>query len=247
MLQFLSIVCLIVNIVYGESVRFVNNGHLAKPHQFPSVLYLSSGCTATIINENMFITAAHCVCRNVATADFVHTEATNMNNIKTSGKAYRVKKLIVEPSYERLCKQVMIPEGNDVAVGKIEGKFPLSKKVQAAKLGKLANTPLTIVGFGLDARPKKGKNTVLVLKYGYLNSTMSCPEHCMFINGICYRQSSNTQIPNHGDSGGPMFNKKGELVGVCSGYEDDIGLHASIADNMSFIRKAIETLKKYNE
>lgn len=191
----------------------VSNGILADPNQFPSVVRLHTQftdgvdgyCTGTFITPQMLVTAAHCM-RHKNTG----ARLEKIEYLTADGQAIEGMPLIWD-AYDPLHTATK-DTGKDLAMVTFDQKV-------APAVSPLVNKPpevgevITNVGFGqMVDHPDEpygeknyGHNTVsqkyedLFITDGTLESTNSSGTNSLVLSG---------------DSGGPMFNSKGEIIGI---------------------------------
>lgn len=148
--------------------------------------------------------------------------ATNYHVIKgadslyiqnAAGESYKVKTVYVEPAYDIAVLQIIDPAFSSF------GKLPYTFKKSTADLGEDVFT----IGFPRD-EPVYGK--------GYLSSNTGFDG-----DTVAYQVS----IPvNPGNSGGPLLDNRGNIIGIISGKQDR-------TDGAAFAIKTAFLLKSLNE
>ena len=200
------------------------------------------GCTATLITQNLVLTAAHCVCttaadgshtcnarttftlENVFPVDDPKTPADESKTRKNVSIAGRVR---VHPEYELRGWQ-----REDIAIIELDRPantvvrsvrpIPVESPEVIPKVGEL----LTLVGYGGTGKgcadPGKGK---MKLQLSVVGSSWG---------GIKFSEAGKHVCP--GDSGGPILNSCGRVVGVASwGNSEDESTYRPTSFSYSWI------------
>lgn len=208
----------------ASSVKVTNGVPTAD---FPSVVYIRSntgGCTGTFIADDVLLTAAHCV-NSIETRTIIEYQPVVIPSLN----AVSVK-VVAHPRYNNTPKMdlalAFFPKGTAPAISKIAQIIPK------------AGDAISVVGFGdnhyddansantVGAGIKRlGKNTIKNLQDGSIE-----------LEGAAHRAPSGNAPTGekssvaHGDSGGPMFNANGDVIGVAS----EAGRQQGAAGVMSF-------------
>ena len=179
----------------------------------------SGGCTGTLIADNLVLSAAHCFCngksncvnqgqfilRNVRTV----ADPNNRRNVTFTGKVR------IFPEYEDRGWQ-----REDYGV--LELNSPASSQVLVTPIPvedpwniPFVGDTLTLVGFGMTgdkcALPGQGK------------MKMTLPVDDSGWGGISFKDNRLHSCP--GDSGGPILNKAGHVVGVASWGDNQVSVY----------------------
>lgn len=129
---------------------------------FPSVVELSTGCTATKVGSKTFLTAAHCVFDFAARgkqSDY-HDNATlsitnNPNPRSTSWKSVTIETTIVDPGFQTACSAVtcdddIVNTSLDVAVFRIKEDTASIPVAAVDYRFVLPADPVFIMGYGCE-------------------------------------------------------------------------------------------------
>jgi hypothetical protein len=206
----------------GSKTFPLSVGAAVAPGELDAVGMLNGGsCTATLIANNMVLTAAHCVCPNnwktagcSTRATFTLDDVFPVNNPKTPVDESKTRQDItiggnvrVHPEYEQ---RGWLRE--DFAVVTLDQPAnQVAPTVQPILVAAAYNNPLpgdvlTLVGYGIRGKgcsqPAAGKQK-LSLKVTGANFA-----------GIKFTYDGKHVCP--GDSGGPVLNTGGRVVGVAS-------------------------------
>lgn len=194
----------------SEKAHAVRNGAPVAPAEYKAVGFVFPNCTGTFINANTYITAAHCLARNV-----------RQNRI-TIGEGDEELTLTPRPNGVRILSTAY---NTELALVRTEGEVPLSKFPRLSKVRPRKGELATGVGFGatgdIESRGDKLQGRYLIESVESVNLGDGSGPGTMIIVAPA---TSKNQIPCAGDSGGPLFSKSGELVGIVSfgvGRPDD--------------------------
>ncbi len=203
----------------GSSTHSIKNGDPVPVTEFEAVGSLNGVCTATLIEPDLVLTAAHCVCPEDESREGCASQAiftlrnirpidspTTRRNINMTGSVSLHPKFATDSNWL----------SNDFAIVRLNQKatdialvkpIPLELPTQRPKLGE----SLTIIGFGTggsacitDPPIPQGKRKVTL------------PLHEISTGNVTLRIGTNTAGACLGDSGGPALNAAGNIVGVAS-------------------------------
>jgi chymotrypsin len=153
----------------GEKFLFQNalkaegriiNGAEATPHQFPWLVALFANswfCSASLINENWVLTAAHCV--DGATSWDLYLGSHNVdNNQETGRQVIKAKRGFTHPEWDRPSLR------NDLALIELESPANLDQYVGITPLAMTspeAGTEVRATGWGKTSDSSSSKSPVL--------------------------------------------------------------------------------------
>ncbi|MBF0441764.1 MAG: S1 family peptidase [Oligoflexales bacterium] len=210
--------CLPIN---PASVK-ITDGTDTGSDEYPSVVLLimdkNLSCSGTFLNDYQVVTAAHCLPESVKKIEVFYGGDNNGKKPVLIGES---TKYTVNPKYREV-------QSATYDLGVID--FPKNTSKKYEKISAKAPTlddPFTIVGYGdrkIDENvgenmsilsdgglvKRKGTNRITVIKDGVLmyKGSLGSPDGSQAKAG-----KSGTA---KGDSGGPLFNEQGELIGVTS-------------------------------
>ena len=222
-------------------------GKAASAGQFPSTVYLKSGCTATKVAPKILLTAAHCVL-DPATVSIRFPKGSKISVAHDPTKGYadfEVAATLVHPTWLKACEDAYCAASSvtarldaaDVAVLKLTTDLDDVPVALVAAAPLVAGERVTVLGFGCTAGVLvPDTRDALSLKYA---ETRLVPAERAVHDGSAVLASDVAQVAGiysltagpgaarakaglcPGDSGGPLFAKRdGALVvvGVNSNY-----------------------------
>ena len=216
----------------SSSSTKVSNGKDLPESEYPAVVMLydkvkKGVCTGTFIDAETVITAAHCTMGGKVVNKSTGEVEGSIAIIEMGDKAKKETKVIAEsvavyrnPVWDDEFKKTQVNK-YDLAIL----KFPKGTAKATRGLspnGAVRGDNITIIGYGLNFVPERNKkpetesigtkrlgmNTVALIRDGFIN----------FSGQVKTTTGDGTNAnAAPGDSGGPMFNEEGELVGITSG------------------------------
>lgn len=209
-----------------ESDVLIANGIEVPPEQYPSVVLLRVGdgiCTGTFVSDYQLLTAAHCL-ENTTKVEIVEQQKWSMLlGLKTVATATR---WISHPLYKNQesvpydLGLVEFPKGTAKVFSKIySGRSTLGETITMVGYGhnevksEIVNEELQQKGSNIK---RSGQNRINEISDGKIRLISSYSEHHAQVSG--YQRGQKAGLAS-GDSGGPLFNQKGEIIGVASGVD----------------------------
>lgn len=233
----ISFLCFAFSIIFINACRtskttdtdhelLVANGQKIESIEFPAVVMMKVGeglCTGTFVSDFQVLTAAHCV-ENVKSIQII--EKQGLSGLFGFRVIEEAERWAAHPLYS-----IKTKGRYDLAVVEFP-KGTASSVVQLKNVRPRLGETITIVGFGNNnITPKivdgdlkqtgsgykrKGQNRINEITDGQLIFIGSLSEQHALRQG--YQPGQRVGLGS-GDSGGPMFNEKGELIGIASGVD----------------------------
>ncbi|CAI2732325.1 unnamed protein product [Schistosoma spindalis] len=233
----------------------IQNGYPVNPGEFPMIVLLLGNthlCTGTIIAPDKILTAGHCACGDPTYE--VHANLTHIDERFSPYTQFRLGTHFNYPiTYKNQCHQLnngLIDNHDEFGGSPDISILTLNKKFNLIKgwieIGSLnynysinniseKNDDFFVLGFGED---KSIENSMGQLRLGILKLD-ECPKHIKIpTNGaICSNINRNHQGPDIGDSGGPIFDINGRVIGITSIAGNGWYVFSSVTTHKTFIQQ----------
>ncbi|CAH8629707.1 unnamed protein product [Schistosoma haematobium] len=234
----------------------IQNGYPVNPGEFPMIVLLLGNthlCTGTIIAPDKVLTAGHCACGDPTYE--VHANLTHIDERFSPYTQFRFGTQFTYPiTYKNQCDQLNhgfidnhdeFGGSPDISILTLNKKFNLMKGwIEIGSLNynySINNTTekndedFFVLGYGED---KSMENSIGQLRLGIIKLG-ECPKHIKIpTNGaICSNINRNHQGPDVGDSGGPIFDINGRVIGITSIAGNGWYVFSSVTTHKTFIQQ----------
>ncbi|MBX3232409.1 MAG: trypsin-like serine protease [Labilithrix sp.] len=210
----------------GQSAQAIIGGTTSPSSQDATVLLSERGypsCTAVLIAPNLVLTARHCVTdinyRSECGGPLGRSAPPTALTVSVGAYTYpddyvaRGTRLFV-PDADHIC-------GADIALvlldNDVKGVTPVKVRFTGPALGDVT----TAVGYGDNSGSRDQRTDVRVLAIGPSQSTYRTQGGYPIAMNIMADEISTSESTCFGDSGGPLFDAEGRVVGVASRGLDD--------------------------
>ena len=196
----------------------MTNGIVATSSEFKNVVEIqglvlingnlrSSTCTGTFLSKRVLLTAAHCA------------NGHDSSGVETQGRIYfngKAAELYITHPYKEWDKSFSAKI--DLAIAVFKDDTAPSNTFAKISLDKvLKNDDITIVGFGVNDAMDTAYVSSGIKRYGY-NVVEEVKAGTIILKGVISGPNADGKnaATGLGDSGGPIFNDKGKIIGVTS-------------------------------
>nr|AHI46409.1 serine protease 5 precursor [Schistosoma mansoni] len=238
----------------------IQNGYPVNLGEFPMIVLLLGNthlCTGTIIAPDKILTAGHCACGDPTYE--VYANLTHINERFSPHIQYRLGTHFIYPTtYKNQCHQLNsgsisnhdeLGGSPDISILMLNKKFHLSKgwieigllnynySMNDTQEKEKKNTDFFVLGFGED---KSIEMSMGQLRLGIIKLD-ECPKNIKIPTdgALCSNINGNHQGPDVGDSGGPIFDINGRVVGITSIAGNGWYVFSSVTTHRTFIQQQL--------
>ncbi|KAG8038971.1 hypothetical protein G9C98_003278, partial [Cotesia typhae] len=210
---------------YGNEPSRIYGGENSKVGEFKFfVSFAKNGkhtCGGFIFDECHVITAAHCVA-NIQIDLNKTSIVSNITDLQIGGQEYPIERIIIHPNYDDSYPS----SPDDIAILKMEQKIQLGddqQKSAPARSIALASGPIES---DLEEDICADTGNLRMSKYF---------KHELWDSQICTISPKGKSVCN-GDSGGPLINDEGKVVGVVSYLVPCAQGYPDVYTNLAYFR-----------
>jgi Trypsin len=209
------------------STQSIVGGSVSTPSQDAAVLLNEAGapsCTGTLIAPNLVLTARHCVtyfnpnteCGAPLRGELGPSLVTVSVGVHATRQGWvaRATKFFV-PTAQDLC-------GGDIALVMLDddvtGITPATVRFSPPTIGEVA----IAVGYGDQGTGRRQREGVKVLALGPVTTSYKTANGQSLPMRLPANELATTESTCYGDSGGPLFDALGQIIGIASRGLDDL-------------------------
>ena len=207
----------------------VTNGKPIESTEFPAVMMLGNGCTASWVGPRTMLTAAHCV----------------IGSPTMSVGGYSTEKIFANRNYRNEDGTSLHDTALLVFPAEVATKLGVTKFMSLSAADARPGEDVQLVGYGCNEwlkAPSKECTGDGQKRYGS-NRLDKITNNTIYVYGVPSGPGTGVDGVNApGDSGGPLINGRNEIIGVTSRGNGTMGMWAYVhsATSIGFLRSAIK-------